>query len=771
MADTTFAQFTLEASPAVTDYLVGYRTNISGGERRTTISSLYALFQAQQNLGITFTGVASPTYANGKLLYDTDNDCLTFYNSDSAVSLQIGQEAWVRVKNVSGSSIANGAVVYVSGSSSGLPTIALAQANSGTTTVGLGLATETIANGAIGFVTSLGLVHGLNTAGFSVGAVYISASVAGALTQTAPSAPNYRYRVGFVTSISATTGTIHVTPSTASVGIGTASQLLGMNAAGTGQEYKDITYTSPILSVPDAFVVSSAGSIGLTAGGSNKNVTLTPSDAGAQGAVTTRASYASQTIVGTGGLQVVKEAVSGSIFPSIELIGYQNGQTAQMFYVAGKAGGTAASPTTTTANATVGGYRFYARANGLWKSIGNWSVSTSPTWSDSDFSSVMSLGAATSTGVANHISIAGGNGSTGLGSGMAFGGSIVTTTAATTYFTFDPNGNTSRASSWGTTGAYSAWAGRTATDTVSTGTVATAVANSWGQPTFAASSATTFTNAATVYIAGDVAAGLNVTLTNSYGLWNVGKTRLDGAVKIGATASVYVNTATGLTGVVPGINVFGADATSYGVTVDTYGAATSYFIGRHANGTGAVPTAIASTDVLAEFSARGYNGAAYSGGRGLIQMVATESWDSTHNGTNVVITTTPTATTAPSVSLTIGGGSAAMLTGGTGNMTITAGTGASRTLAIQTTTSGSAATAALTLDAGQSATFANNITLQGTALITKPGGTIPIFTTNTAITTGAGAQAGTLLNAPAAGNPTKWIPINDNGTTRYIPAW
>jgi len=36
---------------------------------------------------------------------------------------------------------------------------------------------------------------------------------------------------------------------------------------------------------------------------------------------------------------------------------------------------------------------------------------------------------------------------------------------------------------------------------------------------------------------------------------------------------------------------------------------------------------------------------------------------------------------------------------------------------------------------------------------------------------GAGASAGTMTNAPAAGNPTKWIPIDDNGTTRYIPAW
>jgi len=45
-----------------------------------------------------------------------------------------------------------------------------------------------------------------------------------------------------------------------------------------------------------------------------------------------------------------------------------------------------------------------------------------------------------------------------------------------------------------------------------------------------------------------------------------------------------------------------------------------------------------------------------------------------------------------------------------------------------------------------------------------PGTVVPF-------TNGAGAQAGALTNAPAAGNPTKWIPINDNGVTRHIPAW
>lgn len=50
-------------------------------------------------------------------------------------------------------------------------------------------------------------------------------------------------------------------------------------------------------------------------------------------------------------------------------------------------------------------------------------------------------------------------------------------------------------------------------------------------------------------------------------------------------------------------------------------------------------------------------------------------------------------------------------------------------------------------------------------------GTTTLITSTVALTDGAGASAGTITNAPSVGNPTKWIPINDNGTTRYIPAW
>lgn len=40
-----------------------------------------------------------------------------------------------------------------------------------------------------------------------------------------------------------------------------------------------------------------------------------------------------------------------------------------------------------------------------------------------------------------------------------------------------------------------------------------------------------------------------------------------------------------------------------------------------------------------------------------------------------------------------------------------------------------------------------------------------------AVNDGSGVQIGTLTNGPTTGNPTKWISVNDNGTTRYIPAW
>jgi len=43
--------------------------------------------------------------------------------------------------------------------------------------------------------------------------------------------------------------------------------------------------------------------------------------------------------------------------------------------------------------------------------------------------------------------------------------------------------------------------------------------------------------------------------------------------------------------------------------------------------------------------------------------------------------------------------------------------------------------------------------------------------TTVALADGSSSNSATLTNAPAAGNPSKWVKIDDDGTTRWIPTW
>lgn len=46
-----------------------------------------------------------------------------------------------------------------------------------------------------------------------------------------------------------------------------------------------------------------------------------------------------------------------------------------------------------------------------------------------------------------------------------------------------------------------------------------------------------------------------------------------------------------------------------------------------------------------------------------------------------------------------------------------------------------------------------------------------LLASSATLSNGAATSLGTITNAPAVGNPTKWVAIDDNGTTRYIPTW
>ena len=145
------------------------------------------------------TGI-TPTTAVGKLQWDPTWGGPQIGMVGGNVNLQIGQETVVYVYNNTGSTILEGQVVRVLGSQGQRLTVALAQASNDANSVTiLGMATENIANGTSGFVTTQGMVNNVNTSGFADGDVaWLSATVAGGITKTKPVAPNHLVLIGYV---------------------------------------------------------------------------------------------------------------------------------------------------------------------------------------------------------------------------------------------------------------------------------------------------------------------------------------------------------------------------------------------------------------------------------------------------------------------------------------------------------------------------------------------------------------------------------------------
>lgn len=159
------------------------------------------------------TVAGSPAYQEGRVFYDPVDHTLAYYNDVNGITINIGQEQVLRVRNATGSTIANGAVVYINGSNGTRPTIALAKADAEvTSSTVIGVATQTITNNTDGYITVNGLVHDLDTSAFSAGnAIYLSPTTAGTYTNVKPTAPNHTVQIGFVTRSNPTQGTILVT--------------------------------------------------------------------------------------------------------------------------------------------------------------------------------------------------------------------------------------------------------------------------------------------------------------------------------------------------------------------------------------------------------------------------------------------------------------------------------------------------------------------------------------------------------------------------------
>ena len=114
--------------------------------------------------------------------------------------------------NKTGTTIAKGKAVYVSGATGNHPEITLAQANSElASSRTIGITAEEIANNGTGRVIVAGALENVNTNGFVAGDVlYLSPSTAGGFTTTFPTQPDHGVLLGYVTRSNANTGVIEV---------------------------------------------------------------------------------------------------------------------------------------------------------------------------------------------------------------------------------------------------------------------------------------------------------------------------------------------------------------------------------------------------------------------------------------------------------------------------------------------------------------------------------------------------------------------------------
>jgi hypothetical protein len=147
--------------------------------------------------------------SEGQLRWNGVDKTLDLKMSGTSVTQQVGQEVLMRA--TASQNILNGQVVYIDSSFDGMPEVGLASNNSLSAKSVVGLATENINIGESGYVTLTGLVRGLNLTGYTIGQeVWLSTS--GGITATEPTYPAHKVRVGYVSHVDGSTGSIYVTP-------------------------------------------------------------------------------------------------------------------------------------------------------------------------------------------------------------------------------------------------------------------------------------------------------------------------------------------------------------------------------------------------------------------------------------------------------------------------------------------------------------------------------------------------------------------------------
>ena len=143
---------------------------------------------------------------------DTSISTTAFVQAALAGGTAVAKNLEVYVRNQSGSTIAAGSIVYISGATGNRPLITLAQANNDANSAQtIGFVKTSIANNGFGNVIVRGELENIDTSALTEGAqLYLSPTTAGTWTTSKPSAPQHLVYVGIVLRSHPTQGTILV---------------------------------------------------------------------------------------------------------------------------------------------------------------------------------------------------------------------------------------------------------------------------------------------------------------------------------------------------------------------------------------------------------------------------------------------------------------------------------------------------------------------------------------------------------------------------------
>lgn len=195
------------------------------------------------------TTLPDPVWKEGRLFYDETNKCMSFYNDEADIILQIGQELFMRVYNANGVTITNGSAVSVTGlTAESVPQVSLTDATSKTSAQAfIGLATHNIEPSTYGYVTMYGFVRDIDTSGLTAGSpCWVDSEVLGGLTTTEPESPIWYLRVGGVAKSDATAGIVFSRPT------------IGRNTEDTRRLYNGTVLEDALLTVTSDGVTCSA---------------------------------------------------------------------------------------------------------------------------------------------------------------------------------------------------------------------------------------------------------------------------------------------------------------------------------------------------------------------------------------------------------------------------------------------------------------------------------------------------------------------------------